>query len=149
MSESKDSLIRLRQMFFDRKVAETSRATSEVSKAREALEMKRKSLDSIGEGRKAVSNRLHTLRDARWLANLWTFDQRLAGDSLRAHQEVNQAESNLNGRREDLANRTRELALAQARLLIARNLGRSRRRAASRRRERRMEDLSGFRTRCL
>jgi hypothetical protein len=136
-------------MFFDRTVADTSRATSEVLKAREVLNIKRNGLDTVGEGREAVSNRLHALGDARWLANLWAFDHRLAGDLLRAQEEVNQAESNLNGRREDLSARKRELALAQARLQIARNLGRYRRRAASRRRERRLEDLSGFRTRCL
>ena len=150
MSDFRDSLIRLRQMFLDRTMADASRATGEVQKARELLNLKRKNLDSIGEGREAVSSQLQALDEARWLANLLAFDRRLALDMQRARQEVNQAENALDGRREDLTGKKMELAHAQARLLVAQNLARRRRRAAGRRRERRSgPDLSGFRTRCL
>jgi hypothetical protein len=149
MSDFRDSLIRLRQMFFDRTMADTSRATGEVLKARELLNLKRGNLDSIGEGREAVSNQLQALDEARWLANLLAFDRQLAGDMQRARQEVDRAEGALDGRREDLSGRKMELAHAQARLLAAQNLARRRRRAARRRRERRMEEVSGIRARCL
>ena len=137
MSKSLDGLVRLRQLIFDRMTTCTSQAASEVTRAREILDLKRNELASIGDKREEASRQLWTLGDARWLGHFWAFDLRLAEDSLRARREMSQTESDLTGRREDLSKCRTELALARARLQIAQNLVRRRGRAGARRRERR------------
>jgi flagellar biosynthesis chaperone FliJ len=130
-----DSLVRIRLLLFDRTLADTSRAATEVRKAREYLEMHNDNLALIEENRGAALKQLDDLRDARWLAQLWAFDRRLTEDLVQARQEAQQAQSGLSGRQEDLSKSKAELALAQAKLQIAKNLERRRRRAAIRRRE--------------
>ena len=150
MSGSLDSLVRIRRLFLERNLAGTSRAATEVRKAREFLDMHSDNLVSIEEKRQAALKRLDDLRDARWLAQLLAFDRRLAGELAQARQEAQQAEDGLSGRQENLARSKVELARAQAKLEIARNLDRRRRRAAGRRKERRSGPVvSGIRTRCL
>ena len=150
MSEASDSLIRLRLMVFDRNATDMSRATSRVIRAHELLAVKKNSADSIGKEREAISNELQVMHDAHWFANSWAFDRRLAGDLELAREEVSRTENILTGRKEELLEKKRALALAQAKLNAAHNLNRRRRRASSRRRERRMEEeVSGFRTGCL
>ena len=149
MSETKDRLVWLRQMSFDRTAAATSRAASELERAHGLLDVKKNSARSIEDRRNSISNDLQALPDARWLAHLWAFDRLLAEDLGSAQEEVARAGNNLTGRLEDLCEEKRRLAAAQARLLVAQNLEKRRRRATSRRRERRMEEqaqefVSGF-----
>jgi hypothetical protein len=147
VTEPTDSLVRIRQLFFERTLASTSQVAAEVKRARELLDKHNDNLVVIEEKRKAALKQLDDLRDACWLAQLWAFDRRLAADLVQALQEAKQAEDGLSGRRENLSKSKAELALAQAKLKVAHNLDRRRRRAAGRRRERRM--VSGIRTRCL
>ena len=150
MSEAQDSLIRLRQMSFDRSASDISRATSELRRAHELLSVKKNSAGSIEERRDSISKEIHVLHDAHWLAYLWAFDRQLAVDLEQAREEVGWAECNLTGRREDLSEKRRELSLAQAKLYVAHNLRKRRRRTSNRRRERRLEEeMSGIRTWCL
>jgi len=145
-----DSLVRVRRLFFERTLADTARAVSDVGRAREILDGKMKNQASIERARNEVSNRLRIPQDARWLASLLAFDRRLAEDLMQVRQEVGQAESDLNGRRDSLSGSKGELAGARARLQVVLNLDRRRRRAASRRRDRRSgPEVSGIRTRCL
>ena len=149
MSETKDRLVWLRQMSFDRTAAATSHAASELKRAQELLDEKKNSAHSIEDRRNSISNDLQALPNARWLAHLWAFDRLLAADLKGARDEVDRAESNRTGRLKDLCEEKRILAAAQARLLAAQNLQKRRRRATIRRQERRIEeDVRLFRTPC-
>jgi len=143
-----ESLVRIRRLLFERTLAEAARAASRVGRARKMHDGKKEDQALIESRREEVSDRLHVLQDARWLAGLLAFDRRLAEGLTRVRREVGLAGSDLIGRRNSLSRIKGELAGAQAKLLVAQNLDRSRRRAVKRQKERRME-VSGIRTRCL
>lgn len=150
MNQAQDSLTRLRRLAIERRMADTSRASSDLRKACALLEKKKDGVASIEEGREAISDKLSVPQDARWLAHMWEIDRKLSEDLQRVREEVSLAESSLTRLQESLSERKRELALAQARLAAAQNLSRKRRRNSLRRRERRAEEeVSGIRTRCL
>jgi hypothetical protein len=147
---SRHSLVRLRQMSFDRTAADTACAFREVNRARESLHQKRNTADSIEDRRSSFANHLQTRHAARWFAQHWAFDRLLSEDLRQAREEVGRAQSHLNGRLEHLGEQKRRLAAARARLRAAQGLQKRRRRARSHRLKRRSEDeVSEIQTRCL
>lgn len=148
MSGPLDSLVRIRLLFVEKALADTARVASGVRRAHEILKGRRNNQALIERRLEEVSNRFQVPQDARWLASLLALDRRLDEDLTQVRQEVGRAESDWSGQRDDLSRSRGEFAGAQAKLLVAQNLNRRRRRAANRLRERRME-VSGIRTRCL
>lgn len=149
MSAPADSLVRVRRLLFDRSVAGIARAVAGIKEAQESLEVKLQCQASIERRRMEISSQLEVVHDARWLAQFWAFDRLLGQDLLQAREEVNLAEVSLSCQRESLSSGKKELARARAKLSAAQSLGRQRKKAARRQRERRMGDVSGIRTRCL